>query len=135
MTVRNISKILEVILVSFCLQNGSVLATVVNAAEILLCMYGIGYGNQINSAIKSVLNLSILRVGTIAIIKAVFGDRSSLDCVDEIICYYQEPKHFLRDAGMYDASYGLHVLGLVIFLVVFRLSAFVALKYRLTSKV
>lgn len=121
--------------VRFCLQNGSVLAAAVGIVETLFCMYGVGFGNQISSVMKTVLNLSFLRVGTIAILKVTFEDRSSLDCIDEILCYYQEPKDILRDLGIIDASYVLHVLGLIGFFVIFRLSAFLILKYRLTSKV
>lgn len=81
--------------------------------------------------IKNVLKLSYVRVAVVATVTAIFGDRSSVDCVDEIVCYYQEPKDLLRDFGMYNESYALNVLGLIIFLVVFRLTAFLILKCRL----
>ncbi|KAF2894325.1 hypothetical protein ILUMI_11848 [Ignelater luminosus] len=94
--------------------------------------YGVGYGNQIHPIVKVILQSSYLRVGIIAICNTLLEDRGSLDCIDEIYCYYQDPNRFLKDLGVQNRYYSLHILGLVAFGVVFRLSGFLVLKWRLT---
>lgn len=114
------------------MQNGSVLAPAIGVTFLLFCVHGIGYGSQVNSIVKVLLHSSYLRIGIIAICNALYENRSSLNCNNEIYCYYQDPKRFLKDLGVQTSHYELHLLGLVVFAVVFRLIGFLALKWRLT---
>ncbi|EEC06327.1 ABC transporter, putative [Ixodes scapularis] len=65
---------------------------------------------------------------------SVYGyDRPPLAC-DEFICLYENPAEFLQFTGTSDKKFYVLVLSLVAFEVVFRVIAFILLKYRLTKK-
>ncbi|KAF2894324.1 hypothetical protein ILUMI_11847 [Ignelater luminosus] len=116
------------------LMNGSMLASCIIAALILFCIHGAGYGSQISPIMKVIMHFSYLRVGIVAISNAMFRNRDSMDCVDKQYCYYQDPKRFLQDLGVDNTPCSLYISCLIVFVVVFKASGFLALKYRLTSE-
>ncbi|KAF2900586.1 hypothetical protein ILUMI_05599 [Ignelater luminosus] len=120
---------------SICsITNGSMVAPAVAAPLVFFCIYGMGYGQYIGRVMNIIIYTSYMRVGIVALTQSVFGNRHPLECTDEIYCYYQDPKRLLRDVGMADASYTLHVLGLIGYVIFFRLIAYLALRFRLTSE-
>ncbi|KAF2902428.1 hypothetical protein ILUMI_03758, partial [Ignelater luminosus] len=115
--------------------NGSVVAPAIAAPLVYFCIYGMGYGSTIGILMKSLMYTSFLRLALVAVVLSIFGDRRQLECTDEIYCHYKDPKHLLRDSGMLDLSYSVHVLGLLVYVILFRLIAFIALRIRLTSDI
>lgn len=83
---------------------------------------------------KIIIYTSYLRVAMIAVVQSVLGNRPPLECSDEIYCYYQDPNRLLRDVGMENSSYTAHILGLIAYVILFRLIAYLALRFRLTSE-
>lgn len=98
-------------------------------------MYGAGYGPEMNPILNIIVHLSYIRVGLIAVSNAVFGGRDSIDCLDDLYCYYHDPARFLRDMGMQNTFYKFYILGLVMYAVLFRITAFLVFRYRLTTEI
>lgn len=119
----------------FYLQNGSMVAPAIAAPLVVFCIYGMGYGQYVGSVMKIVIYASYMRVGVIAMLSTIFDDRSPLECTEEIICFYQDPQRLLKDIGMANSSYTLHIIGLIAYIVLFRLLAYIALRFRLSSEV
>lgn len=94
-----------------------------------------GYGQRITPFMKIIIYTSYMRVALIAVVQSIFDNRPPLECTDEIYCYYQDPKRLLRDAGMENSSYTLHVLCLIGYVILFWLIAYLALRVRLTSEI
>lgn len=107
--------------------------SVVTGLLILLCFYGVGQTTYMHLGLKILRYASFLRCSLVALVLPIFGDdRQPFKCTDEIYCYYTDPKKGLKDAGMLNTSYGFHILGLIVYLIFFRLVAFVLLRYRLS---
>ncbi|KAF2896641.1 hypothetical protein ILUMI_09535 [Ignelater luminosus] len=117
------------------ITNGSIVAPAIGAPIIMFCIYGMGYGQFIGPVMKIVTYTSYMRVALVAVGQSIFGNRHPLECTDEIFCYYQDPKRLLRDAGMANSSYTLHILGLIAYVILFRLIAYLAIRLRLTSEI
>lgn len=98
-------------------------------------MYGVGQTAYINFGFRIMMYTSFLRCSMVALVQSILGDRQPLNCSDEDYCLYEDPKLLLKEMGMLNASYGLHLLGLIIYLISFRILAFILLRYRLTSQV
>lgn len=118
----------------FNVANGTVVASSIAAPLVILCMYGMGYGSTIESYMKVVMGISYVRFGVVAAMTAIFQNREPFDCFHEIYCHYKDPNQMLRDLGMLDASYSLNMLALGIYALIFRIIAFFAIRYRLTSQ-
>lgn len=59
-----------------------------------------------------------------------------MDCNYEIAnyCHYKDPKLLLKDLGMEGLSTEYQIIALIIFMVIYRSTAFLALRYRLTAE-
>ncbi|KAF2886653.1 hypothetical protein ILUMI_19520, partial [Ignelater luminosus] len=131
-----VSEALGQIIGSVCnITHGSTVTPAVSCILILFCMYGAGHGKEMNPVMNIIVHSSYIRVGLIVVGNAVFRDRASLDCIEDVYCYYQDPVRFLQDIGVDNESYKLYILGLVIYAVAFRLTAFLVIKYRLTTEI
>ncbi|KAF2886295.1 hypothetical protein ILUMI_19878 [Ignelater luminosus] len=127
---------LGILVGSICnITNGSLLGPAMSAPLVLFCIYGIGYGQSVGPVMKIVIYTSYMRVAVVATVQSIFGNRQPLECTDEDFCYYQDPRLLLRDAGMANSSYALHVLGLIAYIILFRVVAYLALRFTLTSEV
>ncbi|KAF2899966.1 hypothetical protein ILUMI_06220 [Ignelater luminosus] len=113
---------------------GAVLSSIISGPLILFCIYGVGQTAYINFGVQVIMYTSFLRCSFVATLLSIFADRRPLDCTDEVFCYYGDPERLLKEAGMLNASYGFHMLGLIVYLAFFRIIAFVLLRYRLTSE-
>lgn len=118
----------------FNVANGTVVASAIAAPLVILCVYGMGYGSAIESYMKVIMGISYVRFGVVAGMTAIFQDRGPFDCFHEFYCHYKEPNQMLKDLGMLDASYSINMLALGIYALIFRLIAFLAIRYRLTSQ-
>ncbi|XP_031348490.1 ATP-binding cassette sub-family G member 1-like isoform X2 [Photinus pyralis] len=118
----------------FNVANGTVVASAIAAPLVILCVYGMGYGSTIESYMKVIMGISYVRFGVVAAMTAIFQDRGPFDCFHEYYCHYKDPNQMLKDLGMLDASYSINMLALGIYALIFRLIAFLAIRYRLTSQ-
>lgn len=115
-------------------QNGSCVGPATLAPLLVLCIYGLGYGSQVEPYMKIVMSVSYLRFGLVGLINSIYEKRPLMDCFDEVYCHYKDPELFLRDIGMDNSSYVIQVVALLLFCLLFRMIAFTALRYRLTSE-
>lgn len=119
----------------FSVTNGSTLGTFSLAPMLVLAVYGMGYGKEVEPMYAYLMQLSYLRFGLVGIALSLYsGDRPPMHCDDNKVpyCHYSNPKLLLRDLGMEGLSSHVQILNLVVYLVLFRLTAYLALRYRLT---
>jgi hypothetical protein len=76
-------------------------------------------------------DLNFLKQAGDASLSTVMGyNRSKLDCTD-IYCHFQRPTKLLETVGVEDQITDVSIINLIIWLIVFRVVAFVMIKYRL----
>lgn len=97
-------------------------------------MYGMGYRNAIEPHMQIVIAMSYVRLALVGFCNSVFDNRSPLECNDEIYCHYNNPSELMRDMGLTGTTYLTQVCGVFGFMIFFRVSAYLALKYRLSSE-
>jgi hypothetical protein len=120
-----------------CFQNGSIVAPASVSPLIALAVYGMGHGEAIEGSMSFLMSLSYLRYGLVAITNSLYGNnRPPLNCIESEsdYCHYKDPKLLLRDLGMADTTALGQLLALFVFAVIYRLVAYLALRYRLTSE-
>jgi hypothetical protein len=120
-----------------CFQNGSIVAPASFSPLLALAVYGMGHGEAIEGSMSFLMGLSYLRYGLVAITDSLYGhNRPPLSCLgsDFDYCHYKDPKLLLRDLGMADTTTLGQILALFAFAVLYRLVAYLALRYRLTSE-
>jgi hypothetical protein len=104
---------------------------------IALALYGLGHSEAIEGSMSFLMGLSYLRYGLVAITNSLYGhNRPPLNCIESEsdYCHYKDPKLLLRDLGMADTTTLGQILALFGFAVIYRLVAYLALRYRLTSE-
>lgn len=105
------------------------------APLLALAVYGMGYRAAIEPVMSVLMALSYLRYGIVGFCNAIFSNRPFLHCKEEeIYCHYRDPEVLMIDMGMSGYSYNVQVLCILGFMVLFRVFAYVALKYRLKSE-
>lgn len=115
-------------------QNGSVVGPSVLAPLAALAIYGMGYRNDIEPIMKTVMTISYLRFGIVGLNDILLNDRSPLKCSDALYCHYKDPQLLMRDMGMAGTKSGYQLAALLFFTILFRIVGFVALRYRLTAE-
>lgn len=121
----------------FSVMNGSIVAPASFSPLLALAVYGMGHGEAIEGSMSFLMGLSYLRYGLVAITDSLYGhNRPPLSCLgsDFDYCHYKDPKLLLRDLGMADTTTLGQILALFAFAVLYRLVAYLALRYRLTSE-
>ncbi|XP_052132803.1 ATP-binding cassette subfamily G member 4 [Frankliniella occidentalis] len=119
----------------FSVTNGSTLGTFSLAPMLVLSVYGMGYGKNAELIYEWLMSLSYLRFGLVGFALSLYsGDRDLMHCDEDkvVYCHYANPNLLLRDLGMEGLSSYMQMLNLLVYMVVFRLAAFLALRYRLT---
>lgn len=119
------------------LQNGCVVGPVLIVPMLALSVYGMGFGAVIEPLMQFLMALSYLRYGVTAYCNALYGfDRGFLSCdLEETnYCHYRDPVLLIKDLGLKGTSYLGQLSGLIVFLIFFRVTAFVALRLRLTAE-
>lgn len=104
------------------------------APLLALAVYGMGYRSDVEPVMKVLMSLSYLRYGVVGFNDALLNDRPLLTCKDEIYCHYKDPQLLMRDMGMADTHFGNQMLGMFVFMMLFRTVAFLVLRYRLTAE-
>lgn len=104
------------------------------APLLALAVYGMGYKYDIEPVMKSLMTLSYLRFGIVGFNDALMNGRSPLACGDELYCHYKDPQLLMRDMGMADTKFGPQLAAVSLFIIIFRVAAFIALRYRLTAE-
>lgn len=118
----------------FGFQNGSVVGPAVLAPLLALAIYGMGYKYDIEPVMKILMTLSYLRFGIVGFNDVLLNNRSPLKCSDELYCHYKDPQLLMRDMGMANTKFENQFMGVIIFMILFRVVAFIALRYRLTAE-
>lgn len=93
-----------------------------------------GYGKNIEPLMKILTSASYFRFGLAGITESLFNDRGYLNCDDDYdYCHYRDPNLVLEEMGMGGSTPGYQCIFILIYCFVFRILAFFALKYRMTS--
>ncbi|XP_047513165.1 ATP-binding cassette sub-family G member 1-like [Pieris napi] len=118
---------------TFSVTNGSIVGPATLAPLLALCCYGMGFGKFIEPFMKILMSVSYLRYALSGLCLAIYNKRPLMEC-DDIFCVYSDPKLLLRDVGIMNDNYIIQIVALVIFTAIHRISAYFALRYRLTSE-
>lgn len=115
-------------------QNGSIAGPVTVIPMLAVAVYGMGFGTAIEPIMQALMYTSYLRFGIIGLATSVYKDRDEMICDPEeaTYCHYQDPSILLRDLGMLGSKPGIQALVLLAFIVLYRITAFLALRYRLS---
>lgn len=91
-----------------------------------------GYGKTVEPVMKILISTSYFRFGLAGVTESLFNDREYLNC-DVDYCHYRDPNMVLSDMGIDGSTPGRQCIYILIYCVIFRILAFFALKYRMTS--
>lgn len=83
---------------------------------------------------RIMMGTSFVRYAVVAMVIALFNNRDLYCAEEEIYCHYRNSDHVLRDLGMLDTTYEMQTFGLVMFLLLFRLIAYIGLRLRLNPE-
>ncbi|XP_049868321.1 ATP-binding cassette subfamily G member 4-like [Pectinophora gossypiella] len=118
---------------AFSATNGSIIGPATAAPLLALCCYGMGFGRFIEPSMRALMSGSYLRYGVAGFSLALYSNRTLMECPDTF-CLYADPKMLLRDLGMEKDLYYVQFVALLVFTIVHRTVAFIALRYQLTSE-
>lgn len=122
---------------NFRLQNSVFLGPCISCPLMLLASFGLGYEEgEIPSLIQLGMHFSYLRYGVEALVMAIYGDgRKRLNCAeDEEYCQLRDPVALLKAVGMKNVTYWGSLGGLFCMFVLFKLTSYVLLRRRLSTK-
>ncbi|CAH0387257.1 unnamed protein product [Bemisia tabaci] len=102
----------------------------------LLAAYGLGDSDHIPILIRLAMYFSYLRYGLEGLTMAIYGDnRAKMMCpTEEMVCELREPRALLKEVGMEDVDYWTDFVALVGIFVLFKLTLYVFLRQRLSSR-
>lgn len=103
------------------------------AVLLAFAVYGMGYRNTIEPFMKVMMSLSYLRYGLEGFTGSLFYLRKPLEC-KEVYCHYRNPAVLMEEMGMKGSSPEVNFLYICISLILFRIIAYISLKYRMTSE-
>lgn len=109
---------------------------VVTVPLMLLAVYGIGYGREIELSpyMKIVMSFSYLRYGLEGLIEAMYGyNREDTICPDsEVFCMFAKAKFLRSVLGFEDVNYFVSIVALIMYYFLFTITAFYMIKLRLS---
>ncbi|KAK9695455.1 ABC-2 type transporter [Popillia japonica] len=108
---------------------GSTLA----AYLIIITTYGMGVRNAVPIFAKILMMTAFPRHGVIGLCTATLQGRPLMDC-DQLFCFIRDPEDLLDLMGMKDANIYWTTAALIGFLVLYRIAAFIALKWKLSQE-
>lgn len=118
----------------FSITNGSVVGPSVLAPLLALAVYGMGYRSSIEPFYKVMMTLTYIRNGVVGVCNTLFYQRAPLVCPeDQIYCHYAHPDILMADMAMPLMDYKYQLGIICIFMVLFRLLAYLVLKCRLNN--
>lgn len=118
-------------------QNGSIAGPATIVPLLAVAVYGMGFGTVIEPFMQFLMSISYLRYGIVGLSSALYGRNRPLmycDYEKDTYCHYKDPAVLLKDLGMEGMSTESAILGLIVFLFLYRFTAFLALRYRLTAE-
>ncbi|CAG9854002.1 unnamed protein product [Phyllotreta striolata] len=118
---------------TFDILNGSVVAPHILALVLALGVYGMGYKDGIESFMKVIISFSYMRFGLVGTAGSLFNNRSNIPC-EGTYCHYRNSEVLMADMGMGGTKPSYQFAYIMIFTVIFRVLAYLALKYRMTSE-
>lgn len=102
----------------------------------LLAVYGIGFGNDIEvpSHVKILMSFSYLRYGLEGLFEAMYGyDRADTECPDtELFCMFAKAKYMKSLLGFHQSSYLVSMVALSLYYLLFTVAAYYMIKMRLS---
>ncbi|RZF39649.1 hypothetical protein LSTR_LSTR001170 [Laodelphax striatellus] len=123
---------------NFNCTNGAVVGPSVMAPILMIAIHGMGYGLHIKPFMKSLMNLSFIRIAVVGIVTSLYQNgRGPMECKSQThpYCHYREPYMLVRDLGMTNQSTVNQIIGLIGFLLLFRMAAFLTLRYTLMTDI
>jgi ATP-binding cassette subfamily G (WHITE) protein 1 len=118
----------------FTITNGSVMGPAILAPLLALGVYGMGYRTAIEPFYKFAMTLTFVRNGIVGLCNTLFYKREPLECPsDELYCHYARPDVLMIDMAMPIMDYPYQLGMMVVFMVIFRIAAYVSLKCKLNN--
>lgn len=103
----------------------------------LLSVYGIGYGREIELSpfIKVAMSFSYLRYGLEGLIDAMYGyDREDSICPNnEVYCMFAKAKFLKMVLGFEDVNFFVSIVALISYYLLFTITAFYMIKIRIST--
>lgn len=102
----------------------------------LLAVYGMGYGNDIEipSYVKILMSFSYLRYGLEGLFEAMYGyDRADTVCPEtELFCMFAKANYLKSLLGFHQSSYLVSMVALGLYYLLFTVTAYYMIKMRLS---
>lgn len=92
-----------------------------------------GVRNAVPIFAKILMMTAFPRHGVIGLCTATLQGRALMDC-DQLFCFIRDPEDLLDLMGMKDANIYWTTAALIGFLVLYRIAAFIALKWKLSQE-
>ncbi|KPJ06937.1 ATP-binding cassette sub-family G member 4 [Papilio machaon] len=113
--------------------NGAILGPSIISPLLVLCCYGMGFGRHIEPGMRFLMHLSYLRYGLTGMTLPLYQNRTRMHCSEDA-CVYGDPIYVLQELGMDEDTYIIQILGLSVFIVLFRAIAYFTLRHRLANE-
>lgn len=111
---------------------------VMTVPMMLLAVYGIGFGKGVTipGYIRALMSVSYLRYGLEGIIAAIYHyDREDMICPEtEVYCQYRNAKYLMITMGFEGVHFGICVVALIFFYLLFNGAAFYLIRQRLSVR-
>lgn len=118
-------------------QNGMFVGPICTVPLMLLAVYGIGYGREIEISpyIRIMMSFSYLRYGLEGLIDAMYSyDRADTVCPDgEVYCMFAKAKFLKMVLGFEDVNYLVSIVALIMYYLLFTITAFYMIKIRIST--
>lgn len=124
-----------IILFYFPQQNSVFIGPTLSVPLMLFAVYGMGAGTQsIPIYMRVLMCLSYLRFGFEGLMYAIYGNgRAMVPCPpEETYCHFRSPKTLLTETGLENSDIWIAVLGLTVYVVLFKTIFYFLLRWRLS---
>lgn len=119
------------------LVNGMFIGPVCTVPLMLLSVFGMGYGREVEvpSYIRLVMSFSYLRYGLEGLIDAMYGhNRADTICPDnEVYCMFANAKFLKMVLGFEDVSFMVSFIALIMYYLLFTVTAYYMIKIRVAT--
>lgn len=117
----------------FDVVNGTFLAPTLSIPMMMFAGFGVTL-RDIPSYLKWGTYISYMRYGLEGYVGAIYGeDRENLACDEAAYCHYRYPKKFLSEITMRGDQFWYDLVALIIIFLVFRLAAYLVLRWKVIS--
>lgn len=130
-------ELIKILLLFFSTQSGMFIGPIVTVPLMLLAVYGIGFGREIEVSpyIKIMMSFSYLRYGLEGLIDAMYGyNRKDTVCPDgEVYCMFASSRFLKMVLGFEDVSFLVSIVALIVYYLLFTISAYYMIKIRIST--